>query len=344
MTHRRDNRATQTSRMRAVVLTGAGGTDVLAIRDVPRPRPAPDEILVRVCAAALNRADLLQRRGRYPAPPGVPADIPGLEFAGEVVEAGMGVRAWAVGDRVFGIVGGGAQAEYVAAHARAVARVPDALDWPNAAAVPEAFITAHDALVAGAALRPGERVLTYAVGSGVGLASIQLVRTMGGIPYGTTRTADKLTRARTFGLEDGMVVGDTPEGLVECAQTWSCGTGMDVVIDLVGGPYVAATVALLALHGRAIEVGTTAGREGVLDLAQMLHKRLTIRGTALRARPLEEKILATRAFEREVVPLLASGTVRPIVDSVFPMQEIAEAHARLESNATFGKVVLTIGN
>jgi NADPH2:quinone reductase len=193
-----------------------------------------------------------------------------------------------------------------------------------------------------AGLRPAERVLTYAVGSGVGLATIQLVRALGAIPYGTSRTPDKLDRARAYGLEDGLAVGSDLAPLAERVQAWTAGAGVNVVIDLVGGPYVAASLELLAARGRAIQVGTTAGREGRLDLGQVLRKRLTIRGTVLRARALEEKILATQAFAREVVPLLSRGEVRPVIDSVFPLGGVAAAHARLESNETFGKVVLTV--
>ncbi|HET7584056.1 MAG TPA: NAD(P)H-quinone oxidoreductase [Gemmatimonadaceae bacterium] len=334
--------ATRAPLMRAVVLTAAGGPEVLALREVPRPRPGEDEILVRVRATSLNRADLLQRQGRYPAPPGAPQDIPGLEFAGEVVELGARVSAWTAGDRVFGIVAGGAHAAYVVVHERAVARVPDTLDWVQAAAVPEAYITAHDALVAGAALRPEERVLVHAVGSGVGLAVVQLARALGAVPYGSTRTESKLDRARALGLEDGLTVSAELAPLVQRAREWTDGAGVDVVIDLVGGPYVAASVSALGMRGRMIEVGTVAGREGVLDLAQVLRKRLTIRGTVLRARSLEEKILATRAFAREVVPLLARGVVRPVVDRVFPLADVAAAHVRLEGNETVGKVVLTV--
>ncbi|HEU4565017.1 MAG TPA: alcohol dehydrogenase catalytic domain-containing protein, partial [Gemmatimonadaceae bacterium] len=194
--------------MRAAVITRPGGPDVLELRDLPRPEPGAGEVLVRVRASALNRADLLQREGRYPAPPGAPAEIPGIEFAGEVAALGEGVARWREGDRVFGITVGGAHAEFLVAHERALAAVPDELEWEEAGAVPEAFITAHDALVTQAALRASERVLVHAVGSGVGLAAVQLVRAMGAVPYGTSRTPEKIERARPLGLEDGVVPGD----------------------------------------------------------------------------------------------------------------------------------------
>lgn len=331
-------------KMRAVVITRPGGPDVLAVRDVRRPSPGHGEILVRVRATALNRADVIQREGRYPAPPGSPADIPGLEFAGEVAALGDGVRERRIGERVFGIVGGGAYAEYLVTHERAVATVPDRLDWIAAAAVPEAFITAHDALTTQAHTRLSERVLVHAVGSGVGLAAVQVARAMGAIPFGTARQQRKLEAAAALGMEDGLVVGSDLAPMVEWARTREGGGGMDVVLDLVGGAYVPASLEAMATRGRLILIGTLAGREAVVPLGRVLGARLTVRGTALRARPLEEKIAATRAFAREVVPLLASGAVRPVVHCAFPLDEAAEAHRRLESNDTIGKVVLTVGD
>jgi putative PIG3 family NAD(P)H quinone oxidoreductase len=328
--------------MRAVIVSEFGGPDVLDVRDVPRPTAGADEVLVRVHASALNRADLLQRRGRYPAPPGWPADIPGIEFAGEIAATGAAVRDWHVGQRVFGLVGGGAHAEYLVTHHRAVAAIPERLSATDAAAVPEAFITAHDALITQAGLRVSERVLVHAAGSGVGLAGIQLARAVGAVPYGTSRTEDKIERARALGLEDGMVPGDDLYAIVDRTRAWSAGAGLDVVLELVGGAYVPVSLATLAPRGRLMLVGTVAGGTSELDLGLVLRKRLTIIGTVLRARPIEERIAATRAFAREVVPLLERGLVHPVVDSTFPLERVRDAHRRLESNETFGKVVLTM--
>jgi len=326
--------------MRAAVITRAGGPEVLEILDVPRPLPREGEVLVRVHASALNRADLLQRQGRYPAPPGAPANIPGLEIAGEVAEVGAGASRWSIDDRVFGIVGGGGNAEFAVTRENELARIPDTLPWEEAAAVPEAFITAHDALITQAGMRSGEAVLVHAVGSGVGLAAIQLVRALGGRAFGTARTADKIERAREFGLADGVVIGDDPSAIADPVKRWTDGKGIDVVLDLVGGPYLAASVECAATLGRIILIGLLAGRSATLNLGTILTRRLMIRGTVLRSRPAREKAAATDAFIRDVLPLLQRGVVRPVIERVFALDQIGEAHTLLESNETFGKVVL----
>jgi putative PIG3 family NAD(P)H quinone oxidoreductase len=326
--------------MQATWIPRFGGPDVLEVRAVGKPQIAPDQVLVRVRASALNRADLLQRQGKYPPPPGFPPQIPGIEFAGEVAEAGWGVTAWKTGDRVFGLLGGAAHAEYVATHERLLARIPANLDWAQAAAVPEAFITAHDALWIQARLRPGESVLITAVGSGVGLAAVQLVRALQAVPFGTSRTLDKIAQAKPFGLEAGLAVRDNLDELVAAAEQWTEKKGINVVLDLVGGPYAKVCQKLMALKGRIMLVGTVAGGSFEVDSRHVMGKRLEIRGTVLRARSLEEKIQVTQAFAEEVVPLLASGLLRPTIDSKFTLAEIAKAHTRLESNETFGKVVV----
>lgn len=329
--------------MKAVVITRFGSPEVLEIQEVPAPQPGPDEVLVHVRSTALNRADLLQRSGRYDAPPGAPQKIPGLEFAGEVAELGTNAHRWQKGNRVMGIIGGGAHAEFVTAHQDALAAMPPNLEWSAAGAVPEVFITAHDALRQ-AGFKAGENVLVHAVGSGVGLAATQLVRAFGGHAFGTSRTPDKLERAKAFGLESGYEVPEPSslKGLSAFAKDVTGGGGFDVVLDLNGGPYFAASLEAMALRGRIILIGGVAGGRTDVDLYQILGKRLHIIGTVLRARALEEKIAITTAFAREVVPLLASGTVQPVIDSVLPIEQIQEAHRRLESNETFGKVVLTM--
>jgi len=319
--------------MRAIVISRPGGPEVLELRSVPSPEPSRGEVRVRVRATALNRADLLQRLGHYPAPPGAPSDIPGLEVAGEVDALGPDATLWKKGDRVFGLVGGGGYAEEVVVHERTLARVPESLDWAQAAAVPEAFITAHDALFRLGALRPGGRVLIHAVGSGVGIAALQLAVASHAETFGTSRTPAKLDRAKAFGLAHALPA----DGFARA----TAGT-IDVILDFVGAPYLAQNLDALAPCGRLVVVGLLGGRKEPIDLGALLTKRLTVVGTSLRSRPLEEKILVTRTFAAEVVPLLAAGVVKPIVERVFPLERAREAHELMAGDATFGKIVLTI--
>jgi NADPH:quinone reductase-like Zn-dependent oxidoreductase len=241
-----------------------------------------------------------------------------------------------------GLVGGGAYAEYVAVHERTVMRIPAQLDFKQAAAIPEAFITAHDALWVQAAVRPSERVLIHAVGSGVGLAAIQLARAMNAIPFGTGRTPDKLQRAKQYGLAAGFLVSSAPTP--DDAKTWSADGAFDVVLDLVGGAYTNASLHALAHRGRMMLIGTMGGAKIELDSSIALGKRAQLIGTVLRARPLEEKITATRRFASEVIPLFANGTLCPVIDSSFDLRDVRAAHERMESNQSFGKIVLCIGN
>ena len=328
--------------MRAVVIAGHGGVEKLEVREVARPAAVGDRVLVRVRAAALNRADVLQRRGRYPAPPGAPQDIPGLEFAGEVAGVGGDVRGWREGQRVFGITPGGAQAEYVAVPESALAAVPDNLDWAEAAAVPEAFITAHDALFTQGRLRPGERVLVHAAGSGVGLAAVQLARAAGAQVFGTARTADKLERARAYGLDEGIAGGEDANVIAAGVRELTGGAGVELVVDLVGASYLAANLDALAPRGRMVLVGTMGGASAPLDYPLVMRKRLTLTGTVLRSRADWEKARATQLFAAQVVPLLARGAVRPVIDSVFDLADVRAAHERMESNRSFGKIVLSV--
>ena len=330
-------------RMQAVVIVSQEGEGRLEVREVRRPEARADRVRVRVRAAGLNRADLLQKRGRYPAPAGAPADIPGLEFAGEVERVGEEVRAWKPGQRVFGITAGGAQAGYVVVPENHLAEVPDGLDFAEAAAVPEVFITAHDALFTQARLQTGETALVHAAGSGVGTAAVQLARAAGaGAVYGTARTAGKLERARAFGLDEGVAVGDEPRAFAEAVRAWTKGRGADVILDLVGASYLEANLDALAPRGRLMLVGTLGGATAALDFRKVMGKRLSVRGTVLRARSDEEKARAVRLFAAHVCPLLARGLVRPVVDSSFALEQAGAAYRRLESNETFGKVVLLV--
>lgn len=332
-------------RMRAVQIISPGGVEALSVREVERPGLATaNRVLVRVFAAGLNRADILQRMGRYPAPPGYPQQIPGLEFAGRVEQVGEEVRALRVGQRVFGITAGGAQAEYVVVPEDTLVEIPANLSWVEAAAVPEVFITAHDALFTQARLEMGERVLVHAAGSGVGTAAVQLAHAAGGVVYGTSRTVEKLERARPFGLDEAVAVGGNATVFADAVREWTNKAGVNVILDLVGAAYLAANLDALAEKGRLMFVGTTGGANGELDLGVVMRKRLRLLGTVLRARSLEEKASATRRFAAHVVPLLGSGRVRPVIDRVYAMDEVRAAHERLESNESFGKVVLLVGD
>ena len=334
--------------MRAVVIASHGGTDALEVREIEPPADivnvVADRVRVRVHAAALNRADILQRMGRYPAPPGAPQNIPGLEFAGEVDAIGETVRAWRTGQRVFGITAGGAQAEYIVVPESALVEIPDNLNWTDAATVPEAFITAHDALFTQAALQMGERVCVHAAGSGVGLAALQLAHVCGASVYGTSRTPEKLEKARAYGLENPITVIDDPAQFSSAINDLTGGAGVNVILDLVGGKYLAANLEALASRGRLMLVGTTSGASAPLDFSIVMRKRLQIIGTVLRSRSTEEKARAIRLFAAHVVPLLARGRLRAVVDSVYAIDEVRAAHARLESNASFGKIVLRVGD
>ena len=329
--------------MKAAIIVTHGGVEGLEIRDVDMPPPPTvDRVRVRVRAAALNRADILQRMGYYPAPADAPQNIPGLEFAGEVESIGDQVRERRPGQRVFGITSGGAQAEYIVVPESSLVEVPANLDWVEAAAVPEVFITAHDVLFTQAKLAIGESLLVHAAGSGVGTAAIQLARAAGARAYGTSRTAEKLERAKAFGLEDSIAVGQDPNLIAGAVRAWTKGKGVNVIIDLVGGAYLEANLQSLALQGRLLLVGTTAGSKAMLNFSTVMQKRLRIFGTVLRSRSQEEKATATRLFAAQVIPLLASGAVRPVVDRTYKLAEIRQAHARLESNESFGKIVLLL--
>ena len=319
----------------AVVVDGR-----LEVRERPLPEPRGREVRVRVTASGVNRADLLQRGGRYPAPDGVPADVPGLEHAGVVDALGPAARGWEPGQRVMGLVGGGAHAEYLVVEDDQLVAVPDGLDDVAAGSCMEVFATAHDALVTQAGLRSGETVLIHAVGSGVGTAAVQLVTALGARAIGTTRTPEKLDAAPPLGLVDGVVVSDPTDR--ETAGAIAGLGPVDVVLDLVGGDYVALDCHVTAPRGRIMVVGLLAGASVDLPLGQLLSKRLTVRGTVLRARPAHEKAAVARAFAREVAPLLADGRIAPVPAATFDLAEAEAAYDRLASDEVVGKITLTM--
>src|SRR5437763_2907637 len=309
--------------MIAVTFTGAGGNEVVQVGERPDPQPRDDQVLIRATHAGLNPADLAQRAGRYPAPPGSPQDIPGLEVAGTVVACGAGVKSWHEGDRVFGLVGGGGLSDTVAADERHVARIPDRLGGPAAAAVPEAFITAHDAVFPRARLAMGETLLVNGATGGVGTAAVQL---------GAAAGARVLANARSN--HDRLAeLGADPVALADAAD-------VDVVLELVGAQNLPASLAALRQLGRVIVVGAASGSDADVSLRTLMAKRGTLMATMLRARPPEEKAAAVQAFARQVVPLLDSGRVRPLVDRVFPAARAADAFDHLAAAGKFGKILL----
>ena len=324
--------------MRAVVITKPGGPEVLEIQNVETPEPIGDQVRVRVRAAGLNRADLSQRMGMYPAPAGSPADIPGLEFAGEIDALGPLVRTYQKGQRVMGILGGGGQAEFILVHEGLLVAIPDNLDFVHAAAVPEVFMTAHDGLFTQAGLQMGERVLIHAAGSGVGTAAIQLAHAVGATTFGTSRTPGKLERAKPLGLNVGL----SDKNFASEIKSRTHGEGVHVVLDFIGAAYMEQNLDVLTTWGRMVFLATLGGTQANVNLGLLMGKRIQIRGCTMRTRTLEEKLGVTRRFSTQVLSLLANGTVKPIVEQVYPMHEIGEAHKAMAANTNFGKLILTI--
>jgi NADPH:quinone reductase len=294
------------------------------------PAPAAGEVLVRIHAAGLNGGDMMQLRGLYPAPPGYPQDIPGMELAGVVDALGAGAERFAVGDRVMAIVGGGAQAELMTVHERLLMPVPRALDWPAAGGLPEVFTTAHDAIFTQAQLRPGERLLVHGGAGGVGTAAIQLARASGARVTATVRNQALRDGVAALGAE---VIA--PDGFSEHGP-------FDVILELVGAPNLSENLQALATGGRIAVIGVGAGVKGELNLLALMGKRARIHGSTLRARPLEEKALAARGLEREVLPLFESGALQVPVAETFPLEQAADAYERFAAGGKLGKIVITI--
>lgn len=324
----------------AIRYRGAGGPEVIELGEIDVRDPGPGEVTVEIAAAGLNRADVLQRRGLYPAPPGAPADVPGLELAGTVMARGPGATLFEVGASVMAIVGGGAMARRITVHERELTPVPRGVDVVAAAAIPEAFLTAWDAMVSQARLGGGETVLVHAAASGVGTAALQIARAVGARAIATTRTAAKLPALAAFGLADGdglVAEGGTFASAVQARS----GGGVNVILDPVGAAYFDENLRALAPRGRLVLIGTLGGGGGsVPPIGMMLGKRATVIGTVMRARPLEEKIELARVATTRLVPLFERGLLAPVVDQVMPMTACAEAHARMERDENVGKIVL----
>ena len=324
--------------MRAVVLTAKGGPEVLVTQDVPDPVPGPAEILVDVVTSAINRADLMQRRGLYPGPL-AEHEIPGLEFAGRVAAVGDRVAEHAVGDAVMGIVGGGGYAERVVVHHRQAMAVPDALGLDAAGAFCEVFITAWDALVRQGGLTSGRWALVHAGASGVGTASIQIAKAMGA-RIAVTASASKHHVCEALGAD--LVIDYASEDYVEAVLGATGGVGVDVVLDVVGGDYLPRNISCLRINGRIVQVGVMSGAAVPFNPAALMAKRAALIGTTLRARPIEEKIAVTRQFAAEMLPHAAAGAMSPVIDSRFALADAPAAHERMEANLNAGKIVLDV--
>jgi tumor protein p53-inducible protein 3 len=322
--------------VKAILFDTPGAPDVLFYGDAPDPQPGEGELLVRVHATALNRADLLQRQGQYPPPPGA-SPILGLELAGEVVQ---GAGEWQRGDRVMAVVTGGAYAELAAVPPGMAIRIPDNLSYEQAAAIPEAFLTAYLNLFTLGRLQAGETVLIHAGASGVGTAAIQLARAAGARVFVTTGTPEKLDFCQELGA--ALAINYKTESFKEAALKETDERGVDVILDFVGAPYWNDNLSALAIGGRLMLIGSMGGMKGDLSLGAIMPKSLTISGTTLRRTPLDKKIALTQAFAEFTLPRFASGELRPIIDTVYPLQEAATAHQRMHDNVNIGKIVLRV--
>jgi putative PIG3 family NAD(P)H quinone oxidoreductase len=324
--------------MRAVVLRSHGGPEVLTIDEVDDPVPGPDEVLIDIAATALNRADVLQRMGGYPDPRKRQPEIPGMEFAGTVAALGERASMWRVGDRVMGIDAGGAYAERIAVHERQLLAVPDGLDLVAAAAIPEVFLTAWDALVVQGGLTSGRWALVHAGASGVGTAAIQIAKAVGA-RIAVTCSSGKAAACAELGAD--VVLERSPHDWLADART-AVPAGFDVVLDVVGGDEVDRNLQAVAPKGTIVQVGLMGGGSTQVNLGLLLTKRIRWIGTVLRPRPIEEKVGLTRRFAAEVLPLFDTGVLRPVLDSSFPFDRIADAHRHMEANANTGKIVVTL--
>ena len=327
--------------MRAAVVTEPGGPEVFLVQEVPDPIAGPDEVLVAVKASALNRADLLQRLGRYNGPPSLRDDIPGLEVAGVIEAVGERVQDWRPGDRVMALLGGMGYASKAVVHERLLLPIPPNLSFEEAAAIPEVFLTAYDAIFLQCGLGMGESVLIHAAGSGVGTAAIQMAAAQSCRIFGTAGSQEKLDAATELGMDIGINYHEQDFAEVVLEETG--GAGVDVILDVIGAPYWHQNLKSIALKGRMVIVGSMGGGtvEG-MAIGALMQRRASVRGTLLRSRPLEEKATLVQSFSQHVMPLFADETIRPVLDRVFPLEQTGEAHAYMESNANFGKIVLKV--
>ncbi|MGH8128325.1 MAG: NAD(P)H-quinone oxidoreductase [Gammaproteobacteria bacterium] len=321
--------------MKVVVITRAGGPDVLEIVERPRPEPAGDEILVRVAGAGINRADLLQRAGGYPAPPGASVDVPGLEYAGEVTAVGPQVRLFKSGDHVMGLVPGGAYGEYVCVPEATAMRVPEGMDLVNAAAIPEAFLTSYRALFLEGALEAGESVLIRAATSGVGQAAVQLATFAGARVLAGSRQRERLPSLEDLGA--AVAFEDRDDGARKAVGS----EGVDLALEFLGGAYFTENLQLLRRGGRLVLIGLIAGREATLDLSAFLMRQLQVHAFTMRSLPLYRRTDITQRFAARFLPAFESGRLHPVVGATYPLADAARAHADMQAGKVLGKLILT---
>jgi NADPH2:quinone reductase len=326
--------------MKAIVITKPGAPEVLKLQEVETPKPGKGEIRIKVHACGMNRADILQRLGKYAAPIEAPANIPGLEFAGIVDELGESVSSPALGTPVCGLIGGGAYAEYLTISSKLISPIPKNMSFIQAAAIPEAYLTAFDAMITLGRLTKGETVLIHAVGSGVGIAALQIAKAMGIRTIGTSRNAQKLAKALCLGLDHGLHLQNDHFSTQIMQLTKEI--GVDMIIELVGGSYIKEDIECLRQRGRLIIVGLLRGSQEEVNWSRIMQKRLEIHGTVMRSRPPEEKATLARLFESQLTPLFENGALKPVIDKIFPLGEAGSAQEYLSSNESFGKIVLNI--
>lgn len=324
--------------MRAITIAKPGGPEVLQFSELPIPTPGPDQLLVKVRATALNRADIAQRRGTYPPPPDH-SPILGLEMAGEVVDLGENVSGFKAGDRVFGLLDGGGYAEYCLIDAQMALPMPEHWSYEEAAAIPEVFLTAQTCLFQLGNLKAGELILIHAGGSGVGTAAIQMAHHIGATVYVTAGSLAKIDRAIKLGANAG--IDYHTQDFVEVIKELTHDAGVDLIIDSIGGDYFAKNLNCLKTDGRLIQIAKMSGENGVIRLGLVITKRLQIKGNTMRSRPLAEKRAITQRFREQWLPLLVNSTIKPVIDMIFPIEQVQDAHEYLETNQSFGKVVLS---
>jgi len=325
--------------MTAIAIRAPGGPDMLVAQQRPLPRPAEGEVLVKVAAAGVNRPDVMQRQGLYPPPAGA-TDIPGLEIAGEVVALGAGVRRWKLGDKVMALVVGGGYAEYCLAFGSHALPLPPGLSMVEAAAIPETFFTVWHNVFERGKLAAGETLLVHGGSSGIGTTAIQLGKAFGARVIVTAGTAEKCDACRKLGAD--LAINYNSEDFVALSKQATQGRGVELILDMVGGDYVARNYEAAAVEGRIVQIAFQASSRVTLDLMRLMLKRLTHTGSTLRARAIADKAAIAAAIEKNVLPLVASGRVKPPIDSTFPLRQASAAHARMESGKHIGKIVLTL--